>query len=389
MKIAVLGLGYVGTSMSVLLSEKYDVVGYDIDKKKVDSIDELVSPVKDEYMSKHIKRRKRLSSTHNVKTAIEGADYIFIATPTNYDDENDSFNLESIFSSLKNIDKYNREAVVVIKSTVPIGFTKKMREEYRELKILFSPEFLREGSALYDNHYPSRIIVGDEKGSELALRVAKLMSSCSLNEKDNIIITGTTEAEAVKLFANTYLAMRVSFFNELDSFCEVNELLSEDVIKGVCFDSRIGNVYNNPSFGYGGYCLPKDTKQLRANFKGIDNSIIEAVVDSNYKRKEFIAQRILSKSPKTVGIYRLNMKKDSDNFKSAAIIDIIEILISRGVDIVVYEPTYLEEEFNGLKVFKNIDEFKSTSDVIVSNRYSEELSDVRDKIYTRDVFNRD
>ncbi len=389
MKIAVLGLGYVGTSMSVLLSEKYNVVGFDIDDRKVNSIKSLVSPIKDEYMNKHIKRRTKLTSTHNIENAIKGSDYIFIATPTNYDEEADSFNLESIISSLDNIQKYNREAVVIIKSTVPIGFTRQMRGKYKDLKILFSPEFLREGSALYDNHYPARIIVGDEKGSEVAMKVAELMSSCSLNERDNIIITGATEAEAVKLFANTYLAMRVSFFNELDSFCESNELITEDVIKGVSSDKRIGDMYNNPSFGYGGYCLPKDTKQLRANFKGIKNSLINAIVDSNSVRKEFIAERILGRSPRTVGIYRLNMKKGSDNFKSAAIIDIIQILLLRGVEVLVYEPTYLEKEFMGTKVVKNLEDFKMKSDVIVSNRYSEELSDVKNKIYTRDVFNRD
>tara|TARA_B110000483_G_C18115585_1_gene511493 strand:- start:109 stop:1281 length:1173 start_codon:yes stop_codon:yes gene_type:complete len=387
MKITVVGTGYVGLSLAVLLSQKHEVCALDIDPVKIDKINNRISPFKDNEIEKFLKERDlSLTATNNAADSYLNSQYVIIATPTNYDSETGSFDTSSVEKTILEIIQYNKDAVIIIKSTVPFGFTDNARKQFNTSKIIYSPEFLRESKALYDNLHPSRIIVGDF--SKEADAFAKILLDCS-NKKSkdvNIFLMKSNEAEAVKLFSNTYLAMRISFFNELDSFSEVNELSSLDVIKGISSDPRIGNYYNNPSFGYGGYCLPKDTQQLLANYKSIPNNIIKAVVDSNITRKEFIVNSILEKSPKTVGVYRLVMKNDSDNFRESAVLDIIKKLQEKEIKILLYEPYFEGSEIDGIPVIRDLNSFIINSELIIANRLSVDLEAVKDKVYSRDLF---
>ncbi len=388
MKIAIAGTGYVGLSLATLLSQKNEVVAYDISLDKVNKINKRVSPIKDEYIDKYFNERQlNLRATQDYKDAFIDSDYIIICTPTNYDEVTNYFDTSSVEDIIKKIIDLKINTTIVVKSTVPVGFINLVKEKYRIDNIIFSPEFLREGKALYDNLYPSRIIVGEK--SERALIFANLLKEASL--KDNVIIKlmNNTEAEAVKLFANTYLALRVAYFNELDTYSELNGLNTGDIIEGVSLDPRIGDYYNNPSFGYGGYCLPKDTKQLLANYTNVPQNLVEAIVKSNDTRKEHISNMILKKNPKTVGIYRLTMKNNSDNFRFSAIQDVIKKLKLKGINIIIYEPILESEKFDECLVINNIDEFKRISDIIVVNRIDEQIKDVKKKIYTRDLFSRD
>ncbi len=389
MKIAVAGTGYVGLSLATLLSQNNEVVALDIIPQKVEMINNRISPIQDEYIEKFFKEKElNLRATLDYKDAFAGARFVIISTPTNYNDEThffDTSSVEDIIVKVKEINDPN--TVMVVKSTIPVGFINNMKEKYEIDNIFFSPEFLREGKALYDNLYPSRIIVGEK--SKRAEEFANLLSSSAIKEDITIKYMNSTEAEAVKLFANTYLALRVSYFNELDTYAELKGLNSQDIIEGVCLDSRIGSHYNNPSFGYGGYCLPKDTKQLLANYKDVPQNMIEAIVKSNDTRKQHVADMIMKKNPKVVGIYRLTMKSGSDNFRSSAIQSVINILKEKNVEIDIYEPTLKDTEFEGLKVIKDLDEFKNVSDVILANRYDKELADETEKLYTRDLFARD
>lgn len=387
MKIAVAGTGYVGLSIAVLLSQKHEVVAYDIFPEKVDMINHRILPIKDAEMETYFQEKElHLRATNDAQEAYRDADYIVIATPTNYDDQQDHFDTSAVESVIEEALAYNRHGSIVIKSTIPVGYVKKVREKYQTQRILFSPEFLREGKALYDNLYPSRIVVGEQ--SEEARIFAELLKESTCVKDVPVLLTQPTEAEAIKLFANTYLAMRVAFFNEIDTYCEINQLNTQQIIHGIGLDPRIGNHYNNPSFGYGGYCLPKDTKQLKANFAGVPNNIITAVVDANDTRKHHIANRILQKHPKTIGIYRLTMKKDSDNYRKSAIFDVIELLREHA-DILIYEPTMQESKLHGLPLERDLERFKAMSDVIVVNRLDEKLQDVKEKVYTRDIYGRD
>lgn len=387
MKIAVAGTGYVGLSIAVFLSQKHEVVAYDILPEKVDMINHRILPIKDAEMETYFQEKElHLRATNDAQEAYRDADYIVIATPTNYDDQQDHFDTSAVESVIEEALAYNRHGSIVIKSTIPVGYVKKVREKYQTQRILFSPEFLREGKALYDNLYPSRIVVGEQ--SEEARIFAELLKESTCVKDVPVLLTQPTEAEAIKLFANTYLAMRVAFFNEIDTYCEINQLNTQQIIHGIGLDPRIGNHYNNPSFGYGGYCLPKDTKQLKANFAGVPNNIITAVVDANDTRKHHIANRILQKHPKTIGIYRLTMKKDSDNYRKSAIFDVIELLREHA-DILIYEPTMQESKLHGLPLERDLERFKAMSDVIVVNRLDEKLQDVKEKVYTRDIYGRD
>ena len=387
MKIAVAGTGYVGLSIAVLLSQKHEVVAYDILPEKVDMINHRILPIKDAEMETYFQEKElHLRATNDAQEAYRDADYIVIATPTNYDDQQDHFDTSAVESVIEEALAYNRHGSIVIKSTIPVGYVKKVREKYQTQRILFSPEFLREGKALYDNLYPSRIVVGEQ--SEEARIFAELLKESTCVKDVPVLLTQPTEAEAIKLFANTYLAMRVAFFNEIDTYCEINQLNTQQIIHGIGLDPRIGNHYNNPSFGYGGYCLPKDTKQLKANFAGVPNNIITAVVDANDTSKHHIANRILQKHPKTIGIYRLTMKKDSDNYRKSAIFDVIELLREHA-DILIYEPTMQESKLHGLPLERDLERFKAMSDVIVVNRLDEKLQDVKEKVYTRDIYGRD
>ena len=387
MKSAVAGTGYVGLSIAVLLSQKHEVVAYDILPEKVDMINHRILPIKDAEMETYFQEKElHLRATNDAQEAYRDADYIVIATPTNYDDQQDHFDTSAVESVIEEALAYNRHGSIVIKSTIPVGYVKKVREKYQTQRILFSPEFLREGKALYDNLYPSRIVVGEQ--SEEARIFAELLKESTYVKDVPVLLTQPTEAEAIKLFANTYLAMRVAFFNEIDTYCEINQLNTQQIIHGIGLDPRIGNHYNNPSFGYGGYCLPKDTKQLKANFAGVPNNIITAVVDANDTRKHHIANRILQKHPKTIGIYRLTMKKDSDNYRKSAIFDVIELLREHA-DILIYEPTMQESKLHGLPLERDLERFKAMSDVIVVNRLDEKLQDVKEKVYTRDIYGRD
>ena len=388
MKIAVVGIGYVGLSIAVLLSQKNEVVALDVIKEKVDMINNKISPIKDEYIENYLKNKNlNLKATLDYEEAFKGAKYIVISTPTNYDEEKASFDTSSVEDIIKKVISMNLDATMVVKSTVPVGFIKNMKEKYNIDNIMFSPEFLREGKALYDNLYPSRIIVGEK--SERAEEFASLLKACALKEDIIIKYTDSTEAEAIKLFANTYLALRVAYFNELDTYAELKGLDTKDIIDGVCLDPRIGDHYNNPSFGYGGYCLPKDTKQLLANYKEVPQNIIESIVKSNDTRKKHIADMILEKNPKLVGIYRLTMKTNSDNFRASAIQSIIKLLEENNIEIVIYEPTLKDNNFEGYMVEHSIEKFKEECDVIVTNRLDDNLNDIKQKIYTRDIFNRD
>ena len=388
MKIAVAGTGYVGLSLATLLSQNNEVVALDIIKEKIDMINNRISPIKDKEIEEYLNTKKlNLRATLDYQDAFNNADYIIISTPTNYDSEKNFFDTSSVEDTIEKIIRLNINPTIIIKSTVPVGYTESIKKKYNIDNIIFSPEFLREGKALYDNLYPSRIILGED--SERAKIFANLLKEGSLKKDVSILYMNNTEAEAVKLFANTYLALRVSYFNELDTYAEMKKLSAKDIIEGVCLDPRIGNHYNNPSFGYGGYCLPKDTKQLLANYKDVPQNIIKAIVASNTTRKNHISNMILNKSPHTVGIYRLTMKKDSDNFRTSAIQDVINNLSIHDLEILIYEPTLSAPNFNNYPVINDFDEFTEKSDVIIANRLEEPLVKVRKKVYTRDLFSKD
>ena len=385
MKIAVAGTGYVGLSIATLLAQHNEVVAVDIVPEKVEKINRKESPIKDKEIKEYL-QKVDLKATLDWESAYSSADFVVVAAPTNYDDTTNHFDTSAVEDVIGKVLK-SGDATIVIKSTIPVGYTKEVSSHFNTNRIIFSPEFLREGKALYDNLYPSRIVVGEK--SERARVFANLLKEGAIKKDVEVLFTDSTEAEAIKLFANTYLALRVSYFNELDTYCEVKGLNTEEIIKGIGLDPRIGTHYNNPSFGYGGYCLPKDTKQLKANYQNVPEELITAIVSSNRTRKEHIATQILKKNPQTVGIYRLTMKANSDNFRTSAIQDVMKILRGEGVDVVVYEPTLNVSEFCKYRVEKDLEKFKQECDVIVVNRYSAELDDVAEKVYTRDIFKRD
>lgn len=388
MKIAIAGVGYVGLSLATLLSQYNEVVALDIIEDKVDKINSKISPIEDKYIEKYLRTKKlNLRATLDYKDAFCNADFIIICMPTNYDEKNNFFDTSLVEEIIEKIKNMKISTTIIIKSTVPVGFTEKMKRKHNMNNIIFSPEFLREGKALYDNLYPSRIILGDK--NEQAKKFAELLKKASLKKDVAIKFMKSTEAEAVKLFSNTYLALRIAYFNELDTYAEIKGLNTKNLIEGVCMDQRIGDFYNNPSFGYGGYCLPKDTKQLKANYKDVPENLITAIVNSNATRKQHILKEILSKEPKIIGIYKLSMKKDSDNFRTSAIFDIIDMLIEKNKNIIIYEPQYENENYKNCKIVRDIKSFKENSSIIIANRIEDELADVMDKVYTRDIYFRD
>ena len=389
MKIAVAGTGYVGLSLATLLSQKNEVIALDIVPEKVEKINNRISPIKDEYIEKYFREKQlNLKATLDYKEAFKNAEFVIISTPTNYDEEKNFFDTSSVEDIIQKVISMNDNNItMVVKSTIPVGFIENVKRKYNINNIFFSPEFLREGKALYDNLYPSRIIVGDKK--EKAKEFAKLLIDAAEKKDVETLFMNSTEAEAVKLFSNTYLALRIAYFNELDTYAMIKGLNSKDIINGVCLDPRIGNHYNNPSFGYGGYCLPKDTKQLLANYKDVPQNLIGAIVNSNKTRKDFITEEILNKKSEVVGIYRLTMKSGSDNFRSSAIQDIIKNLREKNVKVIIYEPSLNQNEFNGFEIINDINQFKKKSSIILANRQESILDDVKEKVYTRDLFSRD
>lgn len=387
MKISVVGTGYVGLSNAMLFCRQHEVIALDIDDRRVKLLQEKKSPIQDQLIEEYLSKEINFKATLDKSEAYKDVDYIIIATPTNYDEKTNYFDTSSIEQVLNDLNVLETLAVIIIKSTIPVGFTAKVQKLFPRLKIVFSPEFLREGKALFDNLYPSRIVVGDK--TEVGQKIAELFKNASLKPEVDIALMDSTEAEAVKLFSNTYLAMRVAYFNELDSYCALRGLNSKDIIQAVGLDPRIGTHYNNPSFGYGGYCLPKDTKQLLANYQDVPQSLISAIIQSNTTRKDFIAEQILQLKPQVVGIYRLVMKQGSDNFRESAIQGIMKRIKAKGVDVIVYEPNLTEERFFNSEVVNNFSDFEQRADVIVANRYVNELKDVMYKLYTRDIFGAD
>lgn len=384
--VSIVGLGYVGLSNAILLSQHNHVIAIDNDSERVKLVNNRKSPIHDREIIEYLRTKKlSLKASLDWQDAYKQSEIVVIATPTDYDENKNYFNTSSVESVIENVLSVNKDALIVVKSTIPVGFIQNMRTKFATENIIFSPEFLREGKALYDNLYPSRIIVGEQ--SDRAEKFANLLLQGAIKKDVDILLTDSTEAEAIKLFANTYLAMRVSFFNELDTYAEQKGLNAKQIIEGICLDPRIGDYYNNPSFGYGGYCLPKDTKQLLANYKDVPNEIITAIVKANNTRKQFIVNQILSRNPKVVGVFRLVMKQGSDNFRSSAVQTIIDSLQKNGIDVVIYEPTIADKQFHNCEVYKDLSHFKQECDVIVSNRLEDDLLDVLDKVYTRDIFN--